>query len=277
MVIALLLALQIAPAAQPTPAQPTVVVTGRRDTPAEVRRAARAITPVGDLSHPLARFQQPVCPWADGITPEATRALAARIRADAAAAHIPVAKEGCEPNALVIFVPNGQMVVRTLAKEAAGLLGDLPLDQVRALTADAGPVHQWSYTELRSRDGDREKIGTVVGKEAPQLEVRDASIIHLPTRLDLTGAILLIDQPAAIGKTLGQIGDYAAMRLLAQTRPRATTAIDTILTLFDTDATPPRALTAFDRGYLGSLYRGPATQSPLIQVQSIARDISKGR
>ena len=45
--------------------------------------------------------------------------------------------------------------------------------------------------------------------------------------------------------------------------------LDTILTLFDPEATPPAELTAFDRAYLGSLYRGQPNLPGLTKVLGV--------
>lgn len=113
-------------------------------------------------------------------------------------------------------------------------------------------------------------------EDVPEIEVREASLLDT-ARAVITASILLIDQDAAVGKTLNQLADYAARRTLAKVRTKGATG-DTILTLFDAPSgQAPRALTAFDSGYLKAPYHGPPTLRASTEVGEIAREISAGR
>lgn len=257
---------------------PTVVVTGRRPDQAKaVRRMTAKIAPLGGASKPLARFTAPICPAVDGLPQAMDERFAARMRSAAAAAGIAVDKPGCLPNITVLFVPNGQQVVQALHRHRPEMFGALEPAQVRRIAADGGPVHLWSFTELKSRDDDRPRQGTTVaGKDAPELQVRNASIIESPTRIVVDGIIVLIDQQASVGKTIDQLADYTVMRTLAQARPIGSAAAEaTILRLFDAGVPAPHGLTDFDAAYLRAYYRGQATMLPMGKVASMARAISK--
>ena len=276
---ALALVGQAAPA-RPAPADqtPTVVVTGRRPDQAKaIRHMTARIAPLGDATQPLARFTAPVCPQVDGLPRALTDRFAARMREDARAAGLTVEKPGCSPNITVLFVPNGQQVVQALRKSHSEMFGALEPAQVRRIAADGGPVHLWSFTELRSRDDDKPRQGTTVaGKDAAELQVRNASIIEAPTRIVVDGMIVLIDQQASVGKTIDQLADYTVMRTLAQARPIGSDAAEpTILRLFDAGEPPPRGLTAFDAAYLKAYYRGQPTMLPTGKVAAMARAINK--
>ena len=192
-----------------------------------------------------------------------------RIEADARAAHIAVGGRGCRANVTAIFVRDGKAVLAALNRTDPGLFRDVGAGERRRLLAEDGPVHVLHATEIRSRDGDRLKAGTSAtsaGKpDVPYLEVRSASILGLPTRQDINGAVILIDTPATVGKTLQQLADYIAMRVLARTREVGSgRGGDTILTLFD-DAAPPPGMTSFDTGYLAALYKGDGTRTGAIR------------
>ncbi|MGI4731411.1 MAG: hypothetical protein ACRYFW_06660 [Janthinobacterium lividum] len=213
---------QSAPAAS-VPGTPTsgstVVVTGRRLPQKKVvEHLTHAITPTLDASETLARFPDAVCPAAEGMPANYDARLAARIRADAAAAGIRVDAPGCRPNVIVMLVPDGQAVVRELRRTRSYMFGDMEKTRVDAMIADPGPVHGWTVTRLRSRDADTLRNGTML-QDVPEIEVRSASIIESATRRDIDASVLLIDIDAAIGKTVNQLADYAAMRTLARTRP----------------------------------------------------------
>ena len=279
-------------AAQATPAtapqtQPadqtsaTVVVTGRRpDQDKALRHMTSAITPVADAGQPLARFQTPICPQVDGLTPALNKAFADRIRADAKIAGLEADGATCSPNLTVLIVPDGQAVVRELHRTRSAVFGALNPITISHLAAPPGPAHLWTSTEVRSRAGARIKGGSG-GDDVGVLNVRNASILQAVTRTDVNGTVLLLDQPATVGKTINQLADYAAMRTIAQTRPIGTAAAEpTILKLLDADeADPARGLTAFDTAYLKALYHGSAEYRPLTQVgimnRSIRKDLSR--
>lgn len=270
------MAVQAAPPAQQN--GPTVTVTGRSPNQAKaVRRMTAKIAPLGDVSQPLARFTAPVCPQVDGLPKALDDRFAERMRSDARTAGLTVDKPGCVPNITILFVPNGQEVVQALHKTHAEIFGTLEPAQVRRIAADSGPIHLWSFTELRSRDDDQLRQGTTVpGKDAPELQVREASIIVAPTRIVVDGMIVLIDQQASVGKSIDQLADYTVMRTLAQARPIGSAAAEpTILRLFDSQEAPPRGLTEFDAAYLKAYYHGQPTALPTGKIAAMARSISK--
>ena len=270
MIAALLLAAVQQQAAPPTASSPTVVVTGRRGRQDKaVRHMTTAIAPVNDADQPLARFTAPLCPQVEGLTPAMNRAFAARMRADARQVGVGADREGCEPNATVMIVGNGQAVIREMQRAGAAAFGDLGPEDIRRLANDPAPAHLWSITVVRSRDGDEVRGGTLI--------VRNASILQATTRTDVAASVLLIDQAASVGKSVNQLADYAAMRILASARPVGTAAAEaTILRLLDAgEAAPPRGLTPFDLAYLKALYHGSALERPQAKIAMIARAINK--
>lgn len=275
---ALALAIQVQGQAQASPAgqtEATVTVTGRRpDGGKALRHMTSAVTPVGDAAVPLARYQTPICPQVDGLPAALNKAFADRLRADAKIAGLDADREGCTPNLTVLIVPNGQAVVRELHRTHSAVFGDLEPATIRRLEADPGPAHLWSVTEVRSRDGDRVRTD---GNSPGTLNVRSASILQAVTRTDVNGTVLLLDQPATLGKTINQLADYAAMRTLAQTRPLdAAAAEPTILTLLDSGGgEPPRALTPFDIAYLKARYHGQAEYRAMTGMGIMKREIAK--
>jgi hypothetical protein len=83
------------------------------------------------------------------------------------------------------------------------------------------------------------------------------SKLYLTIREDITQVVVMFDRDAVRGMTLIQLADYATMRSFARTRPAGGDApLDTILALFDPNHPPPDGLTAFDQGYLRSVYDG---------------------
>ena len=108
------------------------------------------------------------------------------------------------------------------------------------------------------------------------MRVKSASALRRVTRLDIEGSVIIIDRSAANGKTIAQLADYAAMRGLARTLPPDDGSPPTILNLFETSgASPVRALTASDLGYLQSLYRLSGMESLNTARSRLSRDIAR--
>jgi len=253
----------IAPAATEAVAQsttPDVVVQGRHTpTRREVQDQAIEISQVGDrYEETLARFTSPVCPASVGLPRTEAEALIERLRDDAARAGMDLAKDNaCTPNAVIVFVHNGQQEIRELVKAHSPAFDGLSTAERHQLADDARPVHVWRHTDVRGRDGQAEQSGKGLGTASastPSLFMTLPSHIMLSTQMHMNGSIMVIDVPAIDGKSVVQIADYAAMRLFAPTRSmRRGATVDTILSLFDAAAAPTE-MTTFDRGYLHNLY-----------------------
>lgn len=270
-----------APAAE-TPQQrgPDVVVTARpKSSVEEVRRQVRAITQrSGDQ---VARFHEPVCAGAIGLPQPYAGRVIARITEDAQAAGIATDKPGCRPNVTLVIVDDGKLLLTELRRQKPALFAAMPPREVQRALDETGPVRTITLTQLKSRDGntlsnDYTQGNTGMAGGAATLLVNSASIIHLATRQDITGSLVIVDTAATLGKTLNQLADYTAMRALARTNASADAGDDTILSLFHTTAAP-RALTVFDTAFLKALYRGPATASLQGKLTQMTRDIAEGQ
>lgn len=260
----------------PTADDNAIVITGKTDAkPAEIRKQATEITKTVVRYHnPLAKFQDKVCPGIVGMPVDMAEIMIDRIRYNAERVGIDTAMEGkCQPNIMVIFVRNGQGVIKELRKTKDYIFRKIDLQELRALAKDSGPVHAWTNTEVRSRQGD-----TLQGDndadltQIPVLNVAQSqSHIFLANRLDITNSILLIDIPAIDGMSVVQIADYVTMRAFAQTKPvNGDPAASTILTLFDPENTAaPRELTDFDLAYLRTVYQGVDSLNAASKLASI--------
>ncbi len=236
-----------------------IVVTGRAEaetTAREVSRQARAVTrPQNMYDGPLARFEDRLCPGILGLKEDFAALMIDRIRYNAEALDIWMAsEEGCTPNLIVAFVKDGQGELAGLQRRHGYLFESLPVAEREDLLAEAGPVRVWTTTVMRSRDGMEmsQRQGLT---DPPVVSMWSAhSKIYLPVREDITQVVVVFDVEGVAGKSLVQLADYATMRGLARTRPvEDDPAMDTILTLFHSDA-PPLAMTRFDRAYLAALY-----------------------
>jgi len=258
-----------------TPDDNAIVVTGKTEAkPAEIRQQAHAITRTAVKYHnPLAKFQDKICPGIVGMPQGMAEIMVDRIRYNAERIGLDVAKEGkCDPNILVLFVRNGQGVMKELQKTKGYLFRRLDGVEIRELTKK-GPVHVWTNTEIRSRQGD-----TLQGDnsedltQVPVLNIAQSqSHIFMAHRLDITNSVILIDIPAINGMSVVQIADYVTMRAFAETRPvDRDAAATTILTLFNpAKEAAPRELTDFDLAYLRTVYQGVDSLNAASKLASI--------
>jgi len=251
-----------------------IVVTGELPTWTETTRQARDITvPTGLRYLPLPRFEgDRLCPGVIGLKGDYAALVVGRLRANAEHFDLWMTEDDgtCQPNFIVAFVDDGKDILQQIADRWPRLLYGLERPDRLALMAQEGPVRVWTTTVTRAGGG-------MPGSEDPATGTKyvatngSASRIYLPIREDITGVLVLFDRAAVRGKTLVQLADYATMRGIARTRAIEDDgqALDTILTLFDPDATPPAELTAFDRAYLGALYRGMPNLPGLAKVLGV--------
>jgi len=242
----------------------TITVTGRRELPTPVaRRFVRQITTSVDGQ--LTRFNEPVCPLAIGIDDPYAKMIARRIRQVAADAKVRLAPEKCRANVVVIFAADADALVKLMRVKAPELFEGV--DDVKEAFR-SGPVHAWTATEIRNEDGEVQK-GTV-------LTVKTASIITMPTQQVILGTMIVIDSKAAMGKSLRQIADYAAVRALTGARPpEESVPADTVLTLFNPAVESPPQLTSVDRSYLRALYTGNANYARIDAINRISAQIAR--
>jgi hypothetical protein len=271
MILVALLSLLGAQAREPGPAAPEpIVVTGQR-APDIVAARQHVVAITSTTEGQIARFQAPVCPNVIGMRPREEAVVVGRIRAVARAAGIETAPERCEPNLVLIVTPSGQRLIEALRQRRPAVFRDVTPAEMRALLRPDAPIRVWRTTEIINEDG----IGV---SESRTLTVRTASILTEPTRQATLQSVVVIEDGAANGKSLGQLADYTVMRALAGARPPegGSGAGATILGLFQ-DATPPPELTRLDRGYLAALYRVAANLRSTTQMARMARMIAQGQ
>lgn len=248
--------------------------------PKEVEHQARALTRLDNFyTEPLARFEDPICPGILGLPVDIAELLVDRIRYDAQRLKIDVAKENsCQPNILIAFAKNGQAVIKLLAKSRGYMFSRISVAELNELSADPGPVHAWSNTVFRTRDGMDVQGSEEGGGSPPVMKAPMAdSKIFTAHRVDILSSIVVIDMAATEGLTTDQIADYAVMRSLARMRPAAgDAAADTILSLFDPgNGARAGELTGFDMAYLHSLYTGHANLPASAKIGNVASAMPK--
>lgn len=262
-----------------------ITVTGQREVPrAEANKFVREVMTTVDGQ--FARFHAPVCPMVIGVPDQYGDVVATRFRTVARDAGVPVAGAKCSPNIIVIVAGDADALVKSMRKQAPGLFRGLELHDIRKAMRE-GPVHVWSTIETRNEDnmgastsasegGTARGVGGPPTAGASTMNIRKASILELSTQQVTTQSVIVIDDDAALGKTLTQVADYVAMRTLAGARPpKAGVKSDTILTLFDAGAIAPPNLTLIDASYLKGLYDTRPQGKGTSQASTIARTINE--
>jgi len=258
-----LAALLLAPAAWAQDG--SITVTGKAQPP--VKQAERFVRQVVAMdTGQLARFLEPVCPLILGVPPAKAEAIADRLRRDAEAAKVRLGADGCQANLVVVIAADADGFIATMRKRHGSFFDDLQDVDLRDAFRK-GPVHAWRLIEERDEDG------------APKTALSDShssSVFSQPTQAATVNAVVVLDRRIVLDKTIAQIADYVAMRTLAGAHPPENgNAVDTVLSLFDADVTPPKELTAMDARLLAGLYAIEGTGYATGQAHQIARDMAK--
>ena len=248
-----------------------VVVTARPKVESKQARAfARSAS--APVDNQLARFMRPACPMAIGFPRALAAQIVTRMRDVIDAARAPLAAAGCRGNMIVMAAPDGgQTTLRAMKKLDTPMIHGVPSSELARLISSPGPVWSWTITEVRNEDGAEPNAPI---NQTPTLNVSQDWLLQPGGQQTIGLAVVLIDWPAMMGKSATQIGDYAAMRTLAKTRPvSGSGAVESILALFDPDAAPPVAMTGPDLAYLKSLYHDIRPYYARTQMEDIAHGV----
>lgn len=279
MFFAIMVLLQVAaqvPDRAPTGSASDIIVMGERQaTKDEVRRKVERVLPPLSFEQPLARFTKPVCPGVVGLARPSAQAIIDRIGIIADEIGLRVGEPGCDPNLLVLIVPDSRATVRRLASRRKGVVAAQSLADVRRIVAEPVAARAWVEAEIRSRDGTPLYAGA---GGPPELAIESPSRVALSFRRDIVAAYVVIDTASVVGRSTTQIADYAAMRGLADGRSGRAAAGDSILATFtpDGDTQAPATLTAIDRGVLRGLYSGQGNRASVSTSSSIVATIVGG-
>jgi hypothetical protein len=273
--------------AQQTESADSITVVGQRLSPEEARSRAIAFvreTGVAAGTRPMARWKEPVCPRALGLSPAHARIVEAKLRKVAEAANIRVAREPCRTNIAVSFAADAGTVVRTIQASSPGRLAEVPSSARAALLRGPAPIRWWYTTELRSRDG----VGTSADAPLWAFVEGDGKVTNLPgdgTSLAhysssivstqvvrvLKSATVIVDVNLAEGLPLDAVTSYAALVAFAEIRNHDAAPPSSILGLLAKDG--PRDLTDWDMTFLRALYRLPLDREARAQRGLLVRQL----
>jgi len=288
-------------AQQASSTDPNIIVRGEREPPTNEQIAAQArnISIIGSpLDNPLPRFEDRVCPGVQGLKGADAAYIIQRVRQNAERFKIRLAEDGtCQPNFIVAFVEDAQGQMSQLARNQGYMLAGLSVDQRGELVDAPGAARVWTNTVMRTNTGapapHRRETGnapervlsynpetgessSISGMPPEARGNASHSRIYFPLREDIYSVLIIFDRDQVRDKTLLQLADYATMRGLAFTREtRGEVSADTILSLFDGEGTKPERLTAFDLGYLGSLYDGIPNMPAMSKIRNVGRHMER--
>ena len=244
----------------------TIIVTGESDREV-VEELGKIITRPSRAGKPIARFDDAACVKVSGLPDDMAELVAQRIRDNVSSIRgVSLGEEGCKPNAFVGVLNNVTQAVDNLRTDEPWLFEGLLSYQLDRIYDGSEAVRAWHVFDERNMDGSQ-----IPGKQrGTSGEDSIASTINMienasrfgRTRVNLTGAVVLVETGALREKTFRQLADYATIRILASVSDEIDTArssLPTMLTLFGPRSPyQPTELSEFDRAYLESLYDLPA-------------------
>lgn len=258
------------PSAQVYAAPPTddsIVVTGDR-VGRERQQAESYVREVGIGvgEQPTARWIDPVCPHAIGLSKENAKVVEERIRNIVVEVGAPLAKRGCLANFNVVFTDSAEAVVRLVARRDDTISRELPTAAVQELTGGAAPIRWWFNSEMRTRDGapamslpflpgvqvqSDSGVASLPSGRSGSLSLYSPSLVSNQLVRSIQLATVVVDVRRSQGVLLSSVVDYAALVGLAEIRLGATPP-RSVLSLFQPNG--ERRLTSRDRAFLTGLY-----------------------
>jgi hypothetical protein len=277
------LILLAAPAfSQPQPENPVeeIVVEGRQREK-QIHDFIDALTP-GTARVPASKFHWKTCPATIGFSDRQNRLVTQRIRAVAIEAGIPLDREDCRPNLLIVAIAGKTALLQTLQAQRPELFETVAAAEKEGLMQSSDPVAAWHLRDWRGLSGESVRAGSQSDERffgadrlrPPQHRRKGyyenrlvfiqvpSTRIRMQAEPSFASAVVLLELHALDGATTTQIADYAALRAFARTDPKRVAALDTptMLTLFDDRASGRTAqgrLTSWDLGFLKALYATP--------------------
>lgn len=234
----------------------------------QVEALTREITRRPRTDKPISKRYSAVCVGVYGLSADFAHVLISRIEENARTLGIHVLGEGCQVNTLVAFTNDSRAEIERLRKAEPWLFETLLDYEYDRILRGNGAAQAWHSTQVKGADGKplrTEMLPCPPVCPPREAEINDqafASNISQQLRVDIEGSIAVFDNAHVPGKSIQQLADYATMRLFAPTDDVSNGApgeMSTILSLFAEDGDAPDGLTAFDRAYLGALYKLPAT------------------
>lgn len=276
-----------------------IVVTGARLSPREARERAIAFvrgTGVASGERSVARWVDPVCMSVVGISDRHAGIVAERLRRIAVAAGVPVARGNCQTNLAVVFSQDASETVREVERRAPRRLEEVTGPSRERLVAGTAPIRWWYTTQPRSRHGMRQATnaagfaategggqdgmgsgasggGSALPDNVPNLYHYNSSIISTQSVRALIAASVIVDVNAMDRMPLEAVAAYVAMVAFAEIRENDFSSPGSILGMFESAPSAPRAMTEWDMAFLRVLYRLPLDRDARRHRGILVRDL----
>ncbi|MGE0739916.1 MAG: hypothetical protein AB7O98_01135 [Hyphomonadaceae bacterium] len=259
--------------AQPDVASGDIVVTGSRvEEMAQSYAGSIAVAP--EAADQYARWNFRLCPSVAGVEASAAQTLIDHIARRAHQVGVEVERSGCQPNLVIIFAPDSDVLARQIVDQRRDLLGYYTEDDVvtagrdalerfastsravrwwhvsRRTTADGG---QLGDSRSRTGAGNRAAVAAANGGSPMDSSVASGvasgrgfsgveavrsqgSRVRRDTRQDLSFALVIVDARRAGQASAAAMADYLAMATLVQLDPDADMSpFPSVLNLFSTE------------------------------------------
>lgn len=245
----------------------SIVVMGDRPGH-EPQQAESYVSELGVAAgeQPTARWIDPVCPHAIGLSKEHATLVERQIRNVIVQVGAPLAKPGCSANLNIVFTDSAEAVVRYVARHDDTVSRELRPASVRELTSGVAPIRWWYNTDIRSRDGvpgmslpflpgvqveSDSGVGSLPYGRSGSLSLYSPSLVSNQLVRSIQFATIVVDVRRSRGAMLRSVVDYAALVGLAEVKLGANPE-RSVLSLFHPNG--QRQLTNRDRAFLTGLY-----------------------
>lgn len=218
----------------------------------------------------LMRWDHPVCPLVAGLGRDLGEFALHRFSDIARAAHVPLGKETCEPNLIVIVTANTSTFLKILWRRKPRLFNTYRgIAPVRRFIESSRPIKVWYNAADVGADGGAaftsalaDSAGIGMGTVDYPVHVSPSSLgSHLTRQVvkNIETAMVIADSNQIKSVNIGQLVDYIALIGLAQINlDKDLGQTPTILRLFrPSEDSPPLEMTAWDKALLLALYSTP--------------------
>lgn len=229
---------------------------------AESSRFVRTVL-ADTVSGQNARWFEPVCAIALGVTEPVGALFTSRIADVARHVGLKIAAPGCDPNIAIVFTADSRGMVKAINKRQHGALDALPAPERAALKSADLPVRWWHVANAEGSDGKPFSpgpagLGASAGGFGPGVKFNNnasASRMDLPSRVSITGAVVIVDTGRLADVSAAALTDYVALVALARVRMTPSeTPKDSILALFSPGAPHFDGFTDKDERFVEALY-----------------------
>jgi len=238
----------------------------------------------------LARWAEPICPIALGLSPAMNDLVADRVKRLAFQIGAPQARRPvrCKPNVEILFTDKPQELMDLVARKRNELLGFHYISQLREVSRVDRPIQAWYLTQTVSGGGSVSLDAPGAAGSASSLDVEFS---HMPPGCagsafteclssQFVNILVVADANALSGRQIGPIANYIALLSLAQFKTLDTCdAFPTLLDMFTracADRPAAEAPAAQDIGYLKALYNGNNALKLWMQKSLVAERMARG-